>query len=430
MRGREGSGAGVRRILRNPQIRALSWTGGGDLLGKVALGGLTAVAGRGLSPRDFAIFVGLVASGVLAAAVWDLGASTLLSREVAASRASASDAMRQAAVFRLRTCWVWLVIFVPTVFVLIGAGASQAPAIAGIGIGSILSAISILPLAAARARGYYPQASACLATGRATSLAAVIPMFVFRPPNALLWLGTALALGELVVLVFSVVLLRRSAHFPVAINKGGGAIITFRKAVPLAVNSMLATAYNRYDVILLPALASLGQLAAYAPASRVQDVLFLIPSAFTVVATPHLSRLFGRTNTPEETGRAMRRFIAVGLAVALPVSALCFIFADSLLVVFLGPHYGAAVPSVRILVWFLPFATVEAPVIAALIAANRAGQTTVIFFVTFGAALILHLALDHRFGAVGASFASLVRDPVGLAVALILARRLGLLSRR
>jgi O-antigen/teichoic acid export membrane protein len=413
--------------FRSPQVRAIAWTGGGDLLGKIALGGLTAIAGRRLGQQDFAIMVGLIASGVLAAAVWDLGVSTLLTREVAAGRIDIAGGIRQSGWLRVQSVWLWAGVYFVSAFILLGAGSSYAVEVTLFGASSLLSAISILPLAAARAHGRYRQASTCIAIGRSVSFLAALPALIL-PKHALLWMGLALAAGELAVLILATLLARGLSGATTAAPDRR--VLTIRRALPLAVNSMLATAYNRYDVVLLPALASLGQLAAYAPASRVQDVLFLIPSAMTVVAIPHLSRVFGMTNSPAEVGRSVKRFIGLGLVVSVPVAALCYLFASTLLAVFLGPHFSDSATSLRILVWFLPFAAVEAPIIAGLIAVNRAGQTTSIFIGTFSTALICHLLLDHRFGAVGASWASLVRDPAGLAIGVLLAHRYGLFNRK
>lgn len=371
--------------------------------------------------------VGLVASGFLAAAVWDLGLSTLLTREVATARINATDALLHSTWLRLRSFPFWLLAYFLSAFVLLGVGTSHLLAATAFAAGSILSAISILPLSAARAHGKFREASTCLAIGRGASLLIALPVLVVRW-DALIWIGVALMVGELTVLYLAINLAHKLPRL--STRPTSGQVITLRRALPLAVNGVLATAYNRYDVVVLPALAGIGQLAAYAPASRIQDVLFLLPTAITVVALPQLSHAFGVTDSPAEVGRSVRRFIGMGLIVALPVAALCSLFAGALLAVFLGPHFASATASVRILVWFLPFAVIEAPIIAGLVAVNRAGQTTAMFVVTFGVALLLHLLLDHRFGAVGASFASLARDPAGLVVGLFLARRCGLLSRR
>ena len=56
-----------------------------------------------------------------------------------------------------------------------------------------------------------------------------------------------------------------------------------------AANGLLAVVYNRIDVLIVGGLASVGQLSLYAPASRIQDALYLIPSSLESVAFPVMS---------------------------------------------------------------------------------------------------------------------------------------------
>ena len=74
-------------------------------------------------------------------------------------------------------------------------------------------------------------------------------------------------------------------------------------------------------------------------------------------------------------------------------------------------------------------AAAGAPFIAALAADGHGTDTTKIFATAFGVALSLHLLLDPRWGAVGGAVASLLRDPLALLVAFLLARRAGLLRK-
>jgi len=192
---------------------------------------------------------------------------------------------------------------------------------------------------------------------------------------------------------------------------------------------MLATAYNRFDVIFLSALSSVQQLGLYAPASRIQDLLYLLPGSLYAIALPMLSAASRKPNQSGEVYLLIRRFVGFGLLISIPTALAVFLFAGEMLRFVLGPAYMGSVTSTRILIWFLPMAAAGAPLIAALAACGHGADTTKIFATAFAVALSLHLLLDPRWGAVGGAVASLLRDPLALLVAFLLARRAGLLRK-
>ena len=107
---------------------------------------------------------------------------------------------------------------------------------------------------------------------------------------------------------------------------------------------------------------------------------------------------------------------------------LIFVFAPIVIDVALGSAYDAAVTPTRILIWFLPFGALTAPLLAVLAGSGRAGDTTRVFATAFGIGIGLQFALDWRWGAEGAATASLLRDPAALAVSAVLAARAGLIG--
>jgi O-antigen/teichoic acid export membrane protein len=414
-------------MMASSLVHGLTWTVGGDLVGKAAFAGTTAGAARLLVPQDFAIMVGLMASGALGAAVWDTGVATLLTRQVAAGRIDALTALAQALRLRLVSAPLWLGVYVVSAFGLLRVGMDDLPAAGIFAVASILSGLSVLPISVLRASGDYRRASMCVAVGRCAGLIGTLWLVMGRS-HSLMEVSIAMAAAELVTLSVAVYSVRsvvgrpRTAMFTEA--------LTLRKAAPLAVNGVLSTAYNRFDVVLLPALATLAQLRAYAPASRIQDALYLVPGSIGLVALPYLSRTWAARGSTLDVARVVRRLMILGLVICVPAALVFSLFAGTVLRVFLGPNYEEATTAVRILVWFLPFAAIGAPLLAGLIAVGRAKDTVMIFGATFAGALVFHLALDPRFGAVGAAVASLLRDPVGLVAAVLLCRRCGIFRLR
>ncbi len=401
--------------------KPVAWLMSGDALSKFALLVTTVVAARALSPLDFGRYLGLWATAVVAAAVWDAGVSTLVTREIAAGRASVGRAIAGAARLRVVTLVVWAAVFVGGVTVVLGGSGAGWDAVA-FAAASLAFGVNTLLLAILRGEGRFLAAGTMQAAGRVASALLVL---YFIPgvdeQRALLLLGAIALVGELVTFVVSAVLLARHSN---VLRAAGRDRLTLRESLPFAANTLLSTIYNRLDVIIVPALAGATQLALYAPASRIQDVLYLVPFALGAAALPLLSRV---AESIAEVDRTTRRFLWLGLWIAVPVTLIGFVFSRWILITVLGSDYAGATTATRILIWFLPLAVIEAPLFAALISVGRAVDTTRIIAVTFGAAIVMHIALDPTWGATGGAIASLSRDVVAVPLTILAARRAGLL---
>jgi hypothetical protein len=255
----------------------------------------------------------------------------------------------------------------------------------------------------------------------------LIGVGTLRPPAPLTILAWALCCGEVLTLIFAARALLSELIDPWDPGRGQGRL-TLRAAMPFCANGVLAMAYNRFDVVILAALASVQQVGFYGPASRLQDALYLIPSSIGVIAFPFVAAAYAEPGSREGVQRITRRLMAVGVAVSTPITVVVFLSTPLLVRVLLGPQYGGAVTPTRILIWFLPFAAVQAPLLSALAGSGHAGDTTKVFVVTMATALSLHALLDGSFGATGAAIASLSRDPVAVVVAVLLAMRAGILG--
>lgn len=402
-------------------VKPVAWLMSGDALSKLALLITTVVAARAMSPLDFGRYIGLWATAVVAAALWDAGVSTLVTREVAAGRAGVGRVLARAARLRVVTLVVWVAVFAVGVTVVLGGSGGGWVAVAFAGA-SLVFGVNTLLLAILRGQVRFRAAGMTQASGRLVSALLVLLLIPgIDQQRAFLLFGVLGLVGELVTLGVSVVLLVRYPHAVVA---AGSDRVTLRESLPFAANTLLSTIYNRLDVIIVPALAGSAQLALYAPASRIQDVLYLVPFALGAAALPLLSRVGQST---AEVDRTTRRLLALGLLIALPVTLFTFVFSRGILIAALGGDYSEATTATRILVWFLPLAVIQAPLFAALISVGRAADTTRIIAATFAAAIVMHIALDPTWGATGGAIASLSRDVVAAPLAVLAARRAGLL---
>jgi len=428
--GLEGGYLGLTAQVRRHSLgRSLRWSAGTDLASKCAVLVTSLMAVRSLHPSGFGVFVGMSATTLMAGAVWDFGLSALLTREVAAGQVGPREAIGSIVRLRSTLLPVWFAAFAVGALVIDRDRTVPLSVIAGFATASLAYGCHSALLAVLRGRLRFRSPGLATASGRWFSAGlCLIGVGVLNPAAPLPILAWSLGLGEILTLVLAARALLSELSGPWDQGRDQGQRLTLRAAMPFCANGVLAIAYNRFDVVILAALASVQQVGFYAPASRIQDALYLLPSSVGLIAFPFIADASTEQAGHERVQRITRRLIAWGVAVSTPVTVVVFLSAPLLLALVLGPQYGGAVTPTRILIWFLPLAAVQAPLLSGLAGSGHAGDTTKVFAVTMATALALHVGLDGSLGATGAAIASLSRDPVAVAMAVLLARRAGILG--
>lgn len=419
-----------RPVLSGPARRgriASSVTGAlvPDVASRLAVLATTLVAARALDPEGFAEFLALLATGLLASVVWDAGTSVLLQREIASGRVPAPWAARKAYRLRVITLPGWMLVFGGGVLVLHRLFDPDSVTVALFACASVAAGIRLIPGAVLQARLKFALASGSVAAGRWLTTAVAFVSLGVATSSRLQVLALAVLLGEVCALIIAAVL-AYEAHAVSGEPRGAG-VMTLRRALPFAANSVMVQAYNRLDILLVAALTTAVQVAAYAPASRLQDALYVVPAAFGVVGLSLLSRAYATAGSTERARRLAGRLVAGGLLVAVPSAAIVCVFAPALIELALGSEYFDSVTPARIMAWSVVASVFVAPLLASLAAIDRAADTTKVYGATLGTALVLHLSLDWWAGATGAAIASLGRDIAALAVSYHLCRRAGVL---
>jgi O-antigen/teichoic acid export membrane protein len=412
------------RVAPPHRLRSgLVWTLGGDGASKVAVLVLNLLAARQLLPTEFALYVGILATSLFASAFWDAGVSTLVSVEIARTTAPVLRVLGRALALRVPTLPIWGVVLVLGYAILARSQSVDPIVLIVFSIASVVASIEIPILAALRARLGFRDATLASAAGRWTTTALVAFVFLAgHPSEPLLVLALAHAAGEAVTALLGFALL----HPMMPASRAGDwnpSRITLRRALPYASNSVLNIAYNRLDVVIVAALTSVGQFGAYAPASRMQDALYLLPGSLSVVAVPMMARYAAGRDAASHMEALLRKLWIGGAALAIPGSVVLFILMPQVISWLLGSAYAESAAPTRILMWSMLVATFGAPLLAVLIALDRGVDTTRAYLAAFTVSLLLHCSLDWWLGAIGAAIASLSRDVANLLVAAYYTRR-------
>jgi O-antigen/teichoic acid export membrane protein len=384
---------------------------------------LNLLAARQLVPTEFGLYVGILATSLLASAFWDAGVSTLVSVEIARKSAPLGRVLGRALALRLPTLPIWGLVLALGYAILARSQPVDVAVLIAFSLASVLASIQIPVLAALRARLGFRDATVASAAGRwTTTVIVAIAFLVADVRPALLILAAAHVAGEAVTTGLGFALLSPRAAGTKAGDSGHSGI-TLRRALPYASNSVLNVAYNRLDVVIVAALTSASQFAAYAPASRMQDALYLLPGSLSIVAVPLMARYARERDAATHMAALVRKLWIGGAALAIPGSVVLFVLMPEVISVLLGSAYADSAAPTRILMWSMLLATIGAPLLSVLIALDRGVDTTRAFAAAFAVSIFLHCALDWWLGAIGAAIASLSRDAANVLVAALYTRR-------
>jgi O-antigen/teichoic acid export membrane protein len=250
--------------------------------------------------------------------------------------------------------------------------------------------------------------------------AAATAAFASAASNAsLAVLILALAVGELVSTGAGFACAERKHSVP----RGTGTL-TIRAGLPFSVTALMVSAYNRLDTLAVAALGSASVLAAYAPASRLQDALWIVPITASTILLPILSTA-GATHSVAQTKHIIVRATLVSAGVSLVAAACVTAFIGTAVDTF-APEFAGSTAPMSIIVWSLPIVAVNAAAMAALNALGYAWQVPYGVLAALLTSVVLLPVLVPLWGANGAALASALRELPAMVVLLLLLRKTGM----
>jgi O-antigen/teichoic acid export membrane protein len=396
----------------------VGWSFVSDFASKLSVLIINLAAIRLMPPHEYGRFATFQAAGLLGVSVWDLGVSPLVTRAVAAGRISGSRTLVE--VCRLRALTLAPAIVVVAVGVATAGSSGVWSWAAAVAAAYMVSFGSQLVLQSAL-RGHFRFRDAAISTalGRVALLGSFVVALCLAPSSARVYFVLlSLAIGEAVTAGAALWQLRALGGSEPELTSGR--VLTFRRAAPFAATSLIQVSYNRMDVVFVAAISSTLTVGLYGPASRIQDMMYLIPNMAALVLLPYASRLYAAG----PSGAKQTRFIWIRLTtfsvvLSMALAAVASGFAPVLIPLVFGEEYVGSVGPVQIIVWSVPLIAFNTA-LAAVVGGRHKPQ-----YVTFGILVALvtvittDLLLVPRWGAAGAAVGATIRE-VPLAIILIL----------
>jgi O-antigen/teichoic acid export membrane protein len=170
--------------------------------------------------------------------------------------------------------------------------------------------------------------------------------------------------------------------------------------------TLVSSAYNRCDVLLLQRLASPEAVATYSAPYRILDLAQIIPTSVMGIVLPKLCRVDGDASDRVD----QNRLLFVLLCAALLLIVVSTLLAPWIVPLILGKSYVSSVVVVELLIWATPFMFWNYLLLSNLIA-NHAERY--IFFgstIALAANLAANLLLIPQFGYMAAAFNTILTE--------------------
>jgi len=179
----------------------------------------------------------------------------------------------------------------------------------------------------------------------------------------------------------------------------------FWEGLPLGIASFSFMVYTRIDSVILGNLLGNTSVGIYNSATPFAfSLIQLLNVPFMVAVFPALSRI--EKEDKQRFKKVLKRSIFFIIAWSLPVSILISLFSPIFLPFVFGKKYEAAIPVLKILIFFVPFASLSALLYKVLIILNK--QMLYLYISIIGALInvAFNFYLIPKYLILGAAYAS------------------------
>jgi PST family polysaccharide transporter len=225
----------------------------------------------------------------------------------------------------------------------------------------------------------------------------------------------AYILSALVGLGFAYLLFLKEAKLKISFNLSLIKYYLFN-GLPLVLFGLLGYVFFTTDKIILAHLRSIEEVGYYSLASRILNVLFVVPSLFNTALYPYLARKVSEKHT---LLRSLFSMIVTGSMIAGLISAgLIFLFSPILIPLFFGAEYLMSISILQSFAWIAIFVFPTIFLDYFLISNNKQWLDFSITILPAILNVVLNFIFIPQFGAFGAVYASTISQFINFALTL------------
>lgn len=187
-----------------------------------------------------------------------------------------------------------------------------------------------------------------------------------------------------------------------------------KEALPFGFTAVFVAIYFKIDTVMLSMMKGNAVVGWYNAAYQIIFGLMVLPAAFVNAVFPIMSRYYKQSKESLEiVYETTLRYL---LILAIPITAIGFIFSDEVIVLLYGQQYVHSVQALRVLIFIVPVIFLTYLFGNTLQSLNR---QWVVNYVAIANAILnvaLNLVLIPKYSYIGASIATVVTEILGLVI--------------
>ena len=392
------------------------------LLGEATLG-LTFVfyilLARILGPARYEIFASAVALGAILSLFIQFGLPTLLTREVAANPEEAPKSTMEFLLLEGLTFLGVLVLLLPIALMLGYKGDGLTVCYLVI-LAEFCRSAKMTVRSVMRGMGWFGAETVSVALER--FLAVLLAGAVLLLTKNLVWVVATFVLARAIDFLGLLFYLgnKRRIWSTFSFNS---LLQTLRRAYPFALSGVIWILYYQIDVVMLKAIAPVGEAAFYSAAYRVMEIFSTLPRVVFYVAFTKFSQyhVTAPERLPEEIYKSMRLL----LAIVLPSLVAAGLLQAKLVQVIYGDAFARSVLPLAILLPSLSVKMFGTLAEQFLQTTGREKYLPPLLFTAMATNIVANFILIPVLGAVGSALATLLSEVMLWLVGLSLMSRVG-----
>ncbi|MBP5416426.1 MAG: flippase [Clostridiales bacterium] len=190
----------------------------------------------------------------------------------------------------------------------------------------------------------------------------------------------------------------------------------------LALCTVSTELYARMDVTMLDVMKEHSTVASYSYAQKIVNLIVVTLIAVTAVFLPRLSYYF--SNEKEKFNKLTKFGADLMIFISIPMCLGLAAIASPLVSVWLGAGYEDAVPCLIILAFMIPLKCIgDIVCYQVMMCAGQESFLMIAYMITLLVNVINNLLLIPRYGAFGASAASLISEIIVFAIVIIRSKK-------
>lgn len=207
-------------------------------------------------------------------------------------------------------------------------------------------------------------------------------------------------LGNLVGAVIIFILIKDSVYFLYDFRLAKKILLI---SLPIGISSFLSLAYFKVDTIMLSVMKSSNDVGLYSIAYKILENLLLLWGFYMASVYPLLAILKGNSDKKKLNNIIMYSFFIAVIASILIILIGMF-FAPTIIDIFGGKNFHEAIPSLRILLYAIPFLFINNLFYNVLIIHKRNTSILIGMSLSLLINIILNLYFIPKSGFIGASY--------------------------